>query len=288
MPVPTPSRTVLAAGLLLALTACGSGSGNPQPAADDAASTSTAGPAGSRTVTVAVTPVPHADILRFVAEELAPEEGLDVRIVEFTDYLQPNVALDDGSVDANYYQHRVYLQDQMRQGGYDFVSLGSVSFQPMGLYSEALTSLDALPEGASVAIPNDPVNGSRGIDLLAEHGIVTLSADAPDIPTVMDVEDNPKGLKFTEVEAAQLPRSLGDVDLAAIPGNYAIGSGLNPAQDAIVSEAVAGTPYANQLVVRVEDQDDPALKTLYALLTGPEVEDYIDRTYDGAVVQATD
>ncbi|WP_134772799.1 MetQ/NlpA family ABC transporter substrate-binding protein [Ornithinimicrobium flavum] len=281
--MPRTALPLLALTSTLTLAACGGAS--PDPAGTpEAAGTAAAGP---DRVTVAVTPVPHADILQFVADELAPEAGLQVEIVEFTDYVQPNVALDDGSVDANYFQHRVFLADQMGQGGYDFVSLGSVSFQPMGLYSESLTDLADLAEGATVAIPNDPVNGSRGIDLLVQEGLVTLAADAPEIPTVLDIEDNPRGLQFEEVEAAQLPRSLSDVDLAAIPGNYAIGADLNPGRDALVTEAVDGTPYANQFVVRAGREDDEALRTLYSLLTGPEVRDHIEQTYDGAVVQAT-
>lgn len=274
--MPRTALPLLALTSALALAACGT---TPD--------TGAAAAAEDTTLTVAVTPVPHADILQFVADELAPEAGLDIEIVEFTDYVQPNVALDDGSVDANYFQHRVFLADQMSQGGYEFVSLGSVSFQPMGLYAESLTHLADLPDGATVAIPNDPVNGARGIDLLAQEGIVSLAADAGEIPTVLDIEDNPKGLQFEEVEAAQLPRSLVDVDLAAVPGNYAIGADLNPGRDALVTEVVDGTPFANQFVVRADQQDDEALRTLYSLLTGPEVRDFIDQTYDGAVVQAT-
>lgn len=262
-----PALPLLALAATLTLAACGGGE-------------------QTQTLTVAVTPVPHADILQFVSDELAEEAGLEIEIVEFTDYVQPNVALDDGSVDANYFQHTVYLADQAEQGGYDFTSLGSVSFQPMGLYSEGVGDLAEIPDGATVAIPNDPVNGSRGIDLLAQEGLITLAPDAPEIPTVLDIADNPHGLRFEEVEAAQLPRSLSDVDVAAIPGNYAIGADLNPSRDALVTEAVEGTPYANQLVVRSEDADDEALATLYELLTGPEVKDYINQTYDGAVVQA--
>lgn len=260
--------------LALALSACG----------DDATADAQAG--GLTTVRVAVTPVPHATILEFVDEELAAEAGLDLEIVEFTDYVQPNVALDEGSVDANYYQHGVFLADQSRAAGYEFTGLSTISFQPMGLYSQSVTDLASVPEGAVVAIPNDPVNGSRGLKLLAAQGLITLAdPDAP-VPTVLDIEDNPRNLRFEEVEAPQLPRSLADVDLAAVPGNFALDADLSPAEDALVSEDISDTTYANQLVVRAGEEDDPALQALLELLTSEEVREFIDQTYDGAVVAA--
>jgi D-methionine transport system substrate-binding protein len=260
----------------LALAACGSGGGGTGAGAEDAS-----GP-----LKVAVTPVPHADILRFVDEELAAEAGLDLEIVEFTDYVQPNAALDQGDVDANYYQHGVFLADQEEQAGYDFTGLATISFQPMGLYSRTATELSALPQGATVAIPNDPVNGSRGLKLLAQEGLISLAdPDAP-VPTLLDVTDNAKDLQFEEVEAAQLPRSLGDVDVAAVPGNYALDADLSPQRDALVAEDTSDTTYANQLVVRAGEEQDPRIVTLLDLLTSEEVRQYIDETYQGAVVAA--
>ena len=258
----------------LALTACGGG------AEADATS------AGDGRVKVAVTPVPHATILEFVSEELAPAAGLDIEIVEFTDYIQPNAALDQGEVDANYYQHGVYLADQEKAAGYDFTGLSTISFQPMGLYSDSVTDLADLPQGAEIAIPNDPVNGSRGLKLLAAEGIITLADPDAAVPTLLDVTDNPKDLQFTEVEAAQLPRSLSDVDVAAVPGNYALEAELKPAQDALVTEDTSDTTYANQLVVRAGEEDDPDLQKLLELLTSQEVRQFIDETYQGAVVAA--
>lgn len=267
--------TALAA--VLALSAC-AGSPGTGSAPD--------GPDTSAPLRVAVTPVPHADILAFVDEELAADAGIDLEIVEFTDYVQPNVALDQGAVDANYYQHGVFLADQEEQAGYDFTGLATISFQPMGLYSETVTDLAALPEGATVAIPNDPVNGSRGLKLLAQEGLITLAdPDAP-VPTLLDVTDNAKDLRFEEVEAAQLPRSLGDVDVAAVPGNYALDAELSPQDDALVAEDTSDTTYANQLVVRAGDEEDPRIVTLLELLTSEEVRRHIDETYDGAVVAA--
>ena len=259
----------------LALTACGGG-----------AEADSASDAGDGRVKVAVTPVPHATILEFVSEELAPAAGLDIEIVEFTDYIQPNAALDQGEVDANYYQHGVYLADQEKAAGYDFTGLSTISFQPMGLYSDSVTDLADLPQGAEIAIPNDPVNGSRGLKLLAAEGIITLADPDAAVPTLLDVTDNPKDLQFTEVEAAQLPRSLSDVDVAAVPGNYALEAELKPAQDALVTEDTSDTTYANQLVVRAGEEDDPDLQKLLELLTSQEVRQFIDETYQGAVVAA--
>lgn len=273
-----PALTLPATALTaaVALSACGSAGTGP----------STEGADTSAPLRVAVTPVPHADILAFVDAELADDAGIDLEIVEFTDYVQPNVALDQGSVDANYYQHGVFLADQEEQAGYDFTGLATISFQPMGLYSETVADLADLPDGATVAIPNDPVNGSRGLKLLAQEGLITLAdPDAP-VPTLLDVTDNAKYLQFEDVEAAQLPRSLGDVDVAAVPGNYALDAELSPQDDALVAEDTSDTTYANQLVVRAGDEEDPRIVTLLELLTSEEVRRHIDETYDGAVVAA--
>jgi D-methionine transport system substrate-binding protein len=189
-------------------------------------------------------------------------------------------------VDANYYQHGVFLADQEAAAGYDFTGLATISFQPMGLYSETVTDLAQTPEGATVAIPNDPVNGSRGLKLLAAEGLITLAdPDAP-VPTVLDITGNPRDLQFEEVEAAQLPRSLGDVDLAAVPGNYALDADLSPQEDALVAEDTSDRTYANQLVVRTEDEQDPQVQKLLELLTSEEVRQFIDETYAGTVVAA--
>lgn len=279
MPRSTFTRSVTLTGTALtaslALAACGG--------SDDAGS---AGADASQPLRVAVTPVPHADILQFVDEELAADAGLDLEIVEFTDYVQPNAALDQGDVDANYYQHGVYLADQEAQAGYDFTGLATISFQPMGLYSETATDPGSLPQGAIVAIPNDPVNGSRGLKLLAQEGLITLADPDAAVPTLLDVTDNPRDLRFEEVEAAQLPRSLGDVDVAAVPGNYALDAALSPQRDALVAEDTSDTTYANQLVVCAGDAEDPRIVTLLELLTSEEVRTYIDETYEGAVVAA--
>lgn len=266
-----PTAAAATAGLVL-LAACGG--------QDDAAADAD-GP-----LRVAATPVPHAEILQFVQDELAADVGLELEIVEMTDYVQPNVALDDGSVDANYYQHEVYLADQEETAGYDFTALLGVNFQPQALYSEQIEDLAAVPEGATVGVPNDPVNGARGLQLLEDADLLTLDPGVETDPTVLDITDNPLNLEITEVEAAQLPRSLEDVQLAAIPGNYAIEADLAPAEDALLAESAEGSPYVIQLVTRADNTDDPRLATLEELLSSEEVRTYIEDTYDGAVVPA--
>lgn len=258
----------------LALTACGSD-------ADAGAEASADAP-----LKVGVSPVPHAEILQFVDDELAEEAGIDLELVEFTDYVQPNVALDDGSLDANYFQHEPYLEEQKAAAGYDFVAVTPVHLEPLGLYSDTVGSVDELPDGAQVAIPNDPTNGARALQLLADQGLITLADTGEASATVLDVETNPKGLKFVEIEAAQLPRSLPDVDAAVINGNYAIEADLSPAEDAIAAESPEGNPYANLLVVRAGDEDDPRIVKLAELLASDEVAQFIEETYSGTVISA--
>lgn len=269
-------RPRLALGLtsalaVLALSACGGGPTQTDPDAP---------------LKVGASPVPHAEILRYVADELAPAEGLEIEVVEFTDYVQPNVALDDGSLDANYFQTVPYLEQQEADAGYDFEPLQPVHVEPLGLYSERVDSVDALPDGATVAIPNDPTNAARALRLLEAEGLITLADTGDTAPTALDVEDNAKDLKITEVEAAQLPRSLADVDAAVINGNYAIDADLSPAQDAIALEQAEGNPNANLVVVRAGDEDDPRIQQLDALLHSDEVRAFIQETYAGAVIPA--
>ncbi|GAA1163910.1 MetQ/NlpA family ABC transporter substrate-binding protein [Ornithinimicrobium humiphilum] len=258
----------------LALTACGSD-------ADAGAEASADAP-----LKVGVSPVPHAEILQFVDDELAEGAGIDLELVEFTDYVQPNVALDDGSLDANYFQHEPYLEEQKAAAGYDFVAVTPVHLEPLGLYSDTVGSVDELAEGAQVAIPNDPTNGARALQLLADQGLITLADTGEASATVLDVETNPKNLKFVEIEAAQLPRSLPDVDAAVINGNYAIEADLSPAEDAIAAESPEGNPYANLLVVRAGDEDDPRIVKLAELLASDEVAQFIEETYSGTVISA--
>ena len=235
---------------------------------------------------VGASPVPHAEILRHVDEELATDAGLDLEIVEFTDYVQPNVALDDGSLDANYFQTVPYLEEQEASAGYDFTPLAPVHIEPLGIYSSSLTDLAALPDGATVAIPNDPTNAARALRLLEANDLITLADTGEAAPTSLDIELNPKDLQISEVEAAQVPRSLADVDIAVINGNYAIEADLVPAEDALALEEAEGNPNANLLVVRAGDEEDERIRQLEELLHSDEVRQFIEQTYEGAVIPA--
>ncbi|SCX43533.1 D-methionine transport system substrate-binding protein [Klenkia marina] len=235
---------------------------------------------------VGASPVPHAEILRYIDENLAEEAGLDLDVVEFTDYVQPNVALDDGSLDANFFQTIPYLEEQEASAGYDFTALEPVHIEPLGIYSGSLTDLAELPDGGTVAIPNDPTNAARALRLLEANDLITLADTGDAAPTSLDVEENPKDLDISEVEAAQVPRSLADVDIAVINGNYAIDADLSPAEDALALEEAEGNPNANLLVVRAGDEDDERIQTLERLLHSDEVRQFIEDEYDGAVLPA--
>lgn len=237
-------------------------------------------------ITVGASPTPHAEILAVVKELLAAQ-GYDLEIVEFTDYVQPNVALADGSLDANYFQHQPYLDQYNAENGTDLVSLTAVHFEPLGIYPGKTTSLDALQDGAQIAVPNDATNEARALLLLEAQGLIKLKEGIGVNATVNDIAENPKKFDIIEIEAAQLARSLQDVDIAVINGNYAIEAGLNAATDALASEAadsLAATTYANTLVVRSGDESRTELQVLAAALTSDEVRTFIEETYGGAVV----
>ncbi|SDG50690.1 MetQ/NlpA family ABC transporter substrate-binding protein [Klenkia brasiliensis] len=235
---------------------------------------------------VGASPVPHAEILRFIDENLAEDAGLDLDVVEFTDYVQPNVALDDGSLDANFFQTIPYLEEQESSAGYDFTALEPVHIEPLGIYSDSLTDLADLPDGGTVAIPNDPTNAARALRLLEANDLITLADTGDTAPTSLDIEENPKDLEISEVEAAQVPRSLADVDIAVINGNYAIDADLSPAEDALALEEAEGNPNANLLVVRTGDEGDERIQALEELLHSDEVRQFIEDEYDGAVLPA--
>ncbi len=238
------------------------------------------------TITVGASPTPHAEILA-VVKDLLVAQGYDLQIVEYTDYVQPNVALADGSLDANYFQHQPYLDQYNAENGTNLVPLVAVHFEPLGIYPGKTASLDALADGAQIAVPNDATNEARALLLLQAQGLITLKEGAGINATVNDIAENPKNLQIIEIEAAQLARSLQDVDIAVINGNYAIEAGLNVATDALASEAadsIAATTYANELVVRSGDENRPELQALAAALTSDEVRSFIEETYGGAVV----
>ncbi|HHV72243.1 MAG TPA: MetQ/NlpA family ABC transporter substrate-binding protein [Clostridia bacterium] len=231
---------------------------------------------------VGVTPVPHGEILE-VAKEILAKENIEVEIKEFTDYPIVNPALADKQLDANYFQHIPYMEDYNAKSDTKLVALAKVHIEPMAIYSKKITDLKDLPNGAKVAVPNDATNEGRALLLLESAGLITLKKDAGLEATVSDIESNPKNLKITELDAAQLPNALNDVDIAAINGNFALDAGLNPVKDSLFIED-SNSPYVNILAVRAGDENNELLKKLAAALTSPEVKKFIEDTYQGAVV----
>ncbi|CAL9596409.1 MetQ/NlpA family ABC transporter substrate-binding protein [Streptomyces sp. enrichment culture] len=265
------TTAVLAAGALtLGLSACGS---------DKDAASDTSGP-----LVVAASPVPHAEILNFVKDNLAEKAGLDFEVKEFTDYVTPNTATEDGSVGANYFQTQPYLDDFNKKNGTHIVSVVDVHLEPLGLYSHKVKEADELKSGATVAIPNDTVNEGRALQLLAANGLITLKDGVGTSATPADITENPKKLTFKELEAAQTPRSLDDVDAAVVNGNYAIEADLKPAEDALVLEKAKDNPNSNLLAVKEGQENDPRVKKLAKLLTSPEVKKFIEDKYAGSVL----
>ena len=234
---------------------------------------------------VGASPAPHAEILEAAREVLA-SKGYDLEIVEYTDYVIPNNALDSGDLDANYFQHKPYLDSFNEQNGTDLVSAGAIHYEPFGIYAGKTASLDALPDGATVLVPNDITNEARALLLLEAQGLLTLKEDAGLEATPTDIVDNPKNLEFVELEAALLPRSLPDEDIAVINGNYAIEAGLKMSDALAVedSDSLAATTYGNVVAVRAEDAESDKTKALIEALTSPEVKEFMETTYEGAVV----
>ncbi|MGN7453465.1 MetQ/NlpA family ABC transporter substrate-binding protein [Paenibacillus pasadenensis] len=276
-------KGITVAALAVSLAACGAkNEGNNAPA--DNAANSGGAAAEPVTLTVGATAVPHAEILNHVKDQLA-KEGVDLVVKEFTEYVQPNVQLYEKQLDANFFQHVPYLDDQNKERGYDLVKVVNVHVEPMGAYSDKIKSVDELQDGATVAIPNDATNGGRALALLAENGLITLKEGVGIAATVKDVTENAKNLKFKELEAATLPRVLGEVDLAVINTNYALEADLNPTADALFIES-KDSPYANILVARPDNKDSEAIQKLAKALNSEEVKTFIDETYKGAIVAA--
>ncbi len=233
---------------------------------------------------VAATPVPHAEILELVKPVLA-KEGVDLEIKVFTDYVQPNVQVDQKRLDANYFQTLPYLKNFNDGKGTHLVTVIGVHVEPFGGYSKKIKSLSELKDGATVAIPNEGSNSGRALILLQKAGLITLKDPKNALATPKDIAENPKHLKFKELESAMLPRALDQVDLDMINTNYALDAGLNPAKDALVIEG-ADSPYVNYLVARPDNKDSDAIKKLAAALTSPEVKEFIAKKYNGAVLPA--
>ncbi|NRY61633.1 MetQ/NlpA family ABC transporter substrate-binding protein [Clostridium beijerinckii] len=237
-----------------------------------------------KVIKIGVTPKPHEEIVN-IAKPLLEKEGYTVEITEFNDYNQPNTAVEEGSLDANFFQHTPYLNEQNSSKGYHLVSVGPVHLEPMGLYSKKVKSLDELKDGATIAVPNDPSNEARALKLLAGKGLIKIKDG--ELVTSKDITENPKNLKFNELEAAAVPRAIDDVDAAVINGNYAIEAKFNPAKDAIIIEdkaSEAAKPYANIVVVKQGNENQEKIKALVKAMTSPEVKEFIEKEYNGSVI----
>ncbi|MDN5820562.1 MAG: MetQ/NlpA family ABC transporter substrate-binding protein [Brachybacterium sp.] len=271
-------RTLFASGAglaALALAACG---GEEAPLSEEG---------GVTTIRIAATPLPHMEILTFIKDNLAADAGLELDLQEQTEYPIPNRLLSEGEVDANYFQHLPYLETEMAENGYELTPFEGVHIEPLGIFSDSLTSLDEIEEGAAVGVPNDPTNRGRALALLAAEGLLALmDGIEPTEATIDDIAENPQHLDFQEIDAALLPRTLSDYAIAVINGNYALEADLSPAEDALALESGDDNPYANMLVVRTEDKDNAALATLDELLHSDDVRAFIEESYSGAVVPA--
>lgn len=240
--------------------------------------------AQAQTLQVAATPVPHAEMLEAVKPLLA-KEGVELNIKVFTDYVQPNVQVAEGRLDANFFQHQPYLDEFNRSKNADLVSALGVHIEPFGAYSSKVKTLDELKNRAQIAIPNDATNGGRALMLLEEAGLITLREGAGITATPRDITDNPKRLRIRELEAATLPRVLNQVDMALINTNYALEAGLNPLEDALIIEG-ADSPYVNIVVVRTDNIDSEAVQKLVAALRSDALQEFLLERYRGAVVPA--
>lgn len=264
---------VLAVTLVITLSGCGSDTSSKPAAADS-----------KKEIAVGVTAGPHAEVLDFVKQEAA-KQGLTIKVVEFNDYVQPNLALTNKELDINSFQHQPFLDNMVKDRGIKVVSIGKTILLPMALYSNNYKDLTTLPDGAKVAIPNDPTNGGRALLLLQQAQLIKLKAGVGVQATVQDVVDNPKNLKFIELEAAQIPRSLSDTDIACVNTNFAIAAGLNPMKDALLVED-KNSPYANVMAVREEDQNNETYKKVLAIYQSEPVKQFILDHFKGSVVPA--
>ncbi|HIX16898.1 MAG TPA: MetQ/NlpA family ABC transporter substrate-binding protein [Candidatus Gemmiger faecavium] len=298
----------LAAVLALSLAACGQdtsssaasdttadASQGSQTASDETAGTFTGdgfdesidyASLNGTTIKVAASPTPHAEILA-VAGDILAQAGIKLEVVEFTDYVQPNMVTESGEVDANYFQHQDYLNNFNEENGTHLVSVAEIHYEPLGLYPGKTKSIDELADGAKISVPNDTSNEARALQLLAAQGLIELDPDAGLTATKNDITSNPKNLEIVEMEAAQLPRTLADVDMAVINGNYATQAGFSSAKDALAAESAdseAAQIYPNVLVVKEGRESDPAILALAAALQSDAVRSFIDENFGGAVV----
>lgn len=267
--------TLLLVSLLMVVMAV-AGCGTNAPAADKAAD--------NKVLKVGATAVPHAEILE-VVKPILEKEGIKLEIVEFSDYVQPNLAVSDKELDANFFQHTPYLEKFCAERNLKLVNVAGVHLEPMGIYSKNIKNIADTKDGAKVGIPNDPTNGGRALALLANAGLITLKDGVGIHATVPDITANPKNLKINELEAAQLPRSLDDLDLAVINTNYALEANLVPEKDALFIER-NDSPYVNILVARAGDENRPEIQKLAAALKSEEVKKFINEKYKGAILPA--
>ena len=251
---------------------CGSSDNNSKSASSD-----------KKEITVGVTPGIHAEIMEQVKKEAA-KQGITIKIMEFSDYVTPDVALSNKEIDMNSYQHKPYMDNLVKDKGLKIVSIGQTVVAPIGLYSHKIKSLDDVKDGMTVAVPNDPTNGARALLLLQKAGFIKIK-DGVKYPTPQDITENAKHLQIKELEAAQIPRSLDDVDFAAINTNYAMDAGLNPVTDALLRED-KDSPYANILAVHEDDKDNPTLKKIVEIYNSDVIKKYIEEHYKGALIPA--
>ena len=270
---------ILALTMAVGLCACGGGDApTEEPAAEE--------PAETITLKVAASPTPHAEILAQVVDVLA-EQGIDLQITEYGDYVIPNTAVEEGDEDANFFQHTPYMEQFNEENGTHLVSVAKIHYEPMGIYPGMTASLEELPDGATIAVPNDVTNEARALLLLEAQGLIEVDDAAGLNATPNDITSNPKNLQFKELEAAMLPQTVEEVDLSIINSNYALQGGLNPATDALASEdpdSDAAQTYANIIAVKEGNENNEAIQALVKALQSDAVREYINETYSGAVV----
>ncbi|WPC43033.1 MetQ/NlpA family ABC transporter substrate-binding protein [Clostridium sp. JS66] len=261
---------ILSSLVVLSLAGCGAKSG------DASSSTSK----DKKVIKVGATPVPHAEILKQV-KPILQKEGYDLQIVEFTDYVTPNTSLNEGQLDANFYQHVPYLEQFNKEKHTELSYTVKVHLEPMGVYSNKVKKIADIKDGAEIAIPNDPTNGSRALKVLQNAGLIKVKDG--ELISKADITENKKNIKIKELDAPQLPRVLGDVDAAVINANYALQANLNPTKDAIAIEP-KDSPYANVLAVRTKDKDKDSIKALSKALNSPEIKKFIEEKYKGSII----
>lgn len=263
--------------ILLLLVAIVSACGNGEKTED-----SKAAALNTKKLVIGVTAGPHEEITEKVAE-IAKKDGLDIELKVFSDYVLPNTALHEGSLDANSFQHVPFLKQYNKDKGDNLVAVGKTILNPMGIYSKKHKNFDDIPNGSKFALPNDPTNGSRALEILEKEGYITLKDTGTDLPTVYDIDQNKKNLKFIELEAAQIPKQLSEVAAGAINTNFALEANLSPKKDSILLEGT-DSPYTNEIVVRKENKNDPTIKKFVKAYQSDEVKKFIEKKYEGSII----